>query len=123
MFEIEREMTFSASHQLRGYKGCCERLHGHNFRVRVGVRSQTLDAVGMVMDFHELDALMRHAVSRFEHRHLNDSDEFETVNPSAENIARVVGDAVAKALDGRGIRFVYCDVYETDRSRARYVPD
>jgi 6-pyruvoyltetrahydropterin/6-carboxytetrahydropterin synthase len=122
MFEIEREMTFSASHQLRGYKGKCERLHGHNFKVRVSVCSQNLDDIGMVMDFHELDELMRSAVHPFEHRHLNEITVFTKVNPTSENIAKVVGESITKSLKGRVLRLMYCDVYETERSRARYMP-
>jgi 6-pyruvoyltetrahydropterin/6-carboxytetrahydropterin synthase len=120
MFEITRERTFSASHQIRGYNGKCERLHGHNWRVRVTVASTTLNNTGMVMDFHELDELMRSAVAPFEHRHLNDVSAFRARNPTSENVARAVGEAIAKALAGRPIRLRHCDVFETDLSRARY---
>ena len=122
MFEITRERTFSASHQLRNYKGRCERLHGHNWRVKVCVASETLDDSGMVIDFHELDAMMQKAIEPFDHRHLNDVPTFETDNPSAENIAKAIGVAVLAALEGTRIVFRYCDVFENDLSRARYLP-
>lgn len=122
MFEIARERTFSASHQLRNYKGRCERLHGHNWRVRVCVASTGLDSSGMVIDFHELDRMMGIAIEPFDHRHLNDVSEFETDNPSAENIARSIGDSVKSQLQGTEIRVSYCDVFENDLSRARYIP-
>ncbi len=123
MFEITRERTFSASHQLSGYSGKCERLHGHNWRVRVTVASTTLDETGMVMDFHELDELMRSAIAPFEHRHLNDVSVFRAENPTSENIARAVGETIGKALAGRSVRLRHCDVFETDLSRARYLQD
>ena len=122
MFEIRRELSFSASHRLRGYGGRCERLHGHNFRVRVTIACEGLDDVGMVMDFHELDELMRCAVAPFEHRHLNDVSVFCELNPTSENIARIVGEHIARSLEGRSLQLVCCDVYETDKSRARYLP-
>ena len=123
MFEITRERTFSASHQLRNYKGRCERLHGHNWRVRVCVASPTLDESGMVIDFHELDKLMQDAIEPFDHRHLNDVPAFETENPSAENIAKAIGDAVCEALKDSHVVVRYCDVFENDLSRARYLPE
>ena len=123
MFEIARERTFSASHQLRNYKGRCERLHGHNWRVRVCVSAKELNDSGMVIDFHELDKMMAAAIEPFDHRHLNDVAEFETANPSAENIARAVGESVRGRLTGTDIRVSYCDVFENDLSRARYIPE
>ena len=124
MFEITRERTFSASHQLRNYKGRCERLHGHNWRVKVCVASKMLDSSGMVIDFQELDVMMQKAMERFDHRHLNDVPDFEIENPSAENIAKAIGDSVLAALrDMPHISLKYCDVYENDLSKARYLPD
>jgi 6-pyruvoyltetrahydropterin/6-carboxytetrahydropterin synthase len=123
MFEIEKERTFSASHQLREFNGRCERLHGHNFRVRVCLAAAELDSNGTVMDFNELDELMQCAVAPLDHQHLNDLDAFKIRNPSAENIAAVIAEAVEAALEGKTARLKYCDVFETDRSRARYIPD
>ena len=123
MFEIARERTFSASHQLRNYKGRCERLHGHNWRVRVCVSAKDLNDSGMVIDFHELDKMMAEAIEPFDHRHLNEVDAFEIANPSAENIARAVGESVRARLQGTEIRVSYCDVFENDLSRARYIPE
>ena len=42
---------FSAAHNLRGYKGKCEELHGHNWKVEVSLESARLDKTGMVVDF------------------------------------------------------------------------
>ena len=122
MFEIVRERTFSASHQLRGCNGKCERLHGHNFRVRVAVASPDLDETGMVMDFHELDELLVSAIAPFDHRHLNDVAEFSLHNPSAEHLARAIGETISTSLAGKSIWLVYCDVFENDRSKARFYP-
>lgn len=123
MFEICRERVFSASHQLRGYKGKCERLHGHNWRVRVHVAAKALDPAGMVMDFHELDRVMIAAIEPLEHQHLNDVAPFDEINPSAENIAELIGQSVAKQLDDPRVFLKCCDVWENDLSRARYLPE
>ncbi|MCU0664259.1 MAG: 6-carboxytetrahydropterin synthase QueD [Myxococcota bacterium] len=122
MFQIVRERVFSASHQLRGYKGKCERLHGHNWRVRVYLEAEDLDECGMVLDFHDLDRLMAMAIDPFDHRHLNEVAPFDTVNPSAENLARVIAERVASQLSRAKVRVCCCDVWENDLSRARYLP-
>ena len=122
MFEISRDRVFSASHQLRGYKGKCEQLHGHNWRVRVWLQAEMLDAIGMVIDFHELDRLMADAIAPFDHRHLNEVPPFDAINPSAENLAQVIALHVARSLPDSRVRLRCCDVWENELSRARYVP-
>ena len=75
----------------------------------------------MVMDLHELDELMRSAAAPFEHRHMNDICVFREKKPSSENIAKIMGDVIVKAVAGRALRVRCCEVFETDRSLARYV--
>jgi 6-pyruvoyltetrahydropterin/6-carboxytetrahydropterin synthase len=123
MFQVARERVFSASHQLRGYKGSCERLHGHNWRVRVHIEADVLDELGMVIDFHELDRIMEEVLAPFDHRHLNDVSPFDEMNPSSENLARYIGEGVKKQLLDTRVRFLCCEVWENDLSRARYFLD
>ncbi len=119
-FEAIREHAFSAAHQLRGYQGKCERLHGHNWRVRVAVRSRELDAAGMVIDFHVLDGLLRSAVADLENRLLNEVPPFDVRNPSAEEIARLIAERVQASLPRKGINVSRVEVWENDRSCAVY---
>jgi 6-pyruvoyltetrahydropterin/6-carboxytetrahydropterin synthase len=123
MFQVARERVFSASHQLRGYKGRCERLHGHNWRIRVHLEAETLDELGMVIDFHELDRVMEEVIEPFDHRHLNDVSPFDEINPSSENLARVIGEGVKKQLNDERVRVQRCEVWENDLSRACYFLD
>src|SRR5258708_33880675 len=51
MFQVSVEETFSAGHALRGYRGKCENVHGHNYRVRVTLEGPQLDTVGFLGDF------------------------------------------------------------------------
>ncbi len=120
MFQISRDRVFSASHQLREYKGKCERLHGHNWRVRVHLRATELDKSGMVLDFHDLDRIMNEALEPFEHQHLNDVPPFDTLNPSAENLAQIIFQRVGERLTVPNIQVYACDVWENDLSRARF---
>lgn len=103
-YEITVETSFSASHQLRGYKAEIEPLHGHNFRVEATVAGERLDALGLVMDFLELEELLKEILAPYDHRHLNERAPFEVVNPSTEAIARTVFEALDARLAPRGIR-------------------
>ena len=88
--EVYREVQFSSAHRLRNYHGKCENLHGHNWRVRLFVTREKLDETGFVMDFKVLDAVLKDIMELLDHKDLNSLKEFETVNPTAENIALLV---------------------------------
>src|SRR3954466_8719233 len=86
-YEITTTRQFSAAHQLRLYDGSLEPLHGHNWRVRVTAAAPTLDSIGVVMDFHELERLLDQIVMPMHNSHLNELEAFAKSNPSAENVA------------------------------------
>jgi 6-pyruvoyltetrahydropterin/6-carboxytetrahydropterin synthase len=116
-FEVSTVRGFSASHQLRLYDGSLEPLHGHNWRVKVTVAADKLDAMGVVMDFHELERLVDSVVAPMHHRHLNELPTYAEVNPSAEGVALRVAEGVK--LPG-GVRLVSVEVWETDENSAVY---
>ena len=60
-------MTFAAAHNLRGYEGECEKLHGHNYRVQVVLAGEDLDGLGMLVDFREARRLVGEVVDRLDH--------------------------------------------------------
>ncbi|MFH0855511.1 MAG: 6-carboxytetrahydropterin synthase QueD [Candidatus Omnitrophota bacterium] len=88
MYKIKIEGDFSSAHNLRGYKGKCEELHGHNWKVEVVVASNKLDKIGMVMDFKFLRQKLNNLLERLDHKYLNDLPYFKKVNPTSENIAK-----------------------------------
>ncbi|MGC9323869.1 MAG: 6-carboxytetrahydropterin synthase QueD [Desulfomonilia bacterium] len=98
MFRAKVVESFSAAHRLTGYQGDCERLHGHNYRVEVTVQSDTLDSVGVVMDFRDLKNLLKLVLDEFDHQYLNDLDVFRDENPSAENIARIIFSRLSEVI-------------------------
>jgi 6-pyruvoyltetrahydropterin/6-carboxytetrahydropterin synthase len=119
MYELVVEAEFSAAHRLREYRGACEKLHGHNYRVELAVASEKLDALGLVADFRDLKRLLRRATDRYDHGFLNDRAEFRTQNPSAENLARLLFEECARRLP-RGVRAQSITVWESSRCAARY---
>ncbi len=116
-FAITTTRTFSASHQLRLYDGSLEPLHGHNWRVRIVVRAEELDAIGVVMDFHELERLADDVIEPMHNRHLNEVAAMGGLNPSAENVALHIGRSIR--LPSR-VSLVSVEVWETDENSAIY---
>jgi 6-pyruvoyltetrahydropterin/6-carboxytetrahydropterin synthase len=120
MFEITTTRRFSAAHALRLYDGSLEPIHGHNWRVKVTVCAPKLDAIGVVMDFHELERLVDAIVAPWHNRHLNELPPFDVeLNPSAENVAYQVGRTLKLALP---VTLRCVEVWETNENSAVYRP-
>jgi 6-pyruvoyltetrahydropterin/6-carboxytetrahydropterin synthase len=123
MFEISVEQTFAAGHALRNYKGKCENVHGHNYRVRVTIEGEQLDSTGLLVDFLDVKRLMGGAIEYLDHRFINDLDPFDKINPSAENIAKYFYDRMHDGLKNEPpVRISEIRVWETDTSSAVYRP-
>ncbi len=120
IYEIVIEAGFSASHQLTGYQGEIETLHGHNFRVEASLVNDGLDEIGVVMDFLELEAELKEILSPFDHRHLNEVAPFDELNPSAENIARLIFEKLVEKLSPRVLQVHRVRVWETPMFSASY---
>jgi len=124
MFEVSVEETFAAGHALRGYKGKCENPHGHNYRVRITLVGPELDSVGLLYDFVHLKQVIASVIGALDHRFLNDFPPFDSINPSAENIAKYFYDETTKqfAAAANGARIASITVWETDTTAATYRP-
>jgi len=118
-FEISTTRTFSAAHQLRMYDGSLEPLHGHNWQIRATVGRSELDNIGVVMDFHELQRRVNAIVDPMHNVNLNDLPAFQSINPSAENVALVVGQ---KLRFDAGVRLISVEVWETADCKAVFRP-
>jgi 6-pyruvoyltetrahydropterin/6-carboxytetrahydropterin synthase len=124
MYEVSVDEAFSAGHALRGYKGKCENVHGHNYKVRVTLAGKELDGVGLLYDFVHLKQVIQGVIHSLDHRFLNEYAPFDTVNPSAENIARYIYDETSKQLRQtvNGATISSITVWETDVTAATYRP-
>jgi len=121
MFEITIEETFAAGHALRNYRGKCENVHGHNYRCQVQVEGESLDDIGLLVDFVELKKVVHSVLDRMDHQWLNDWPPFDKLNPSAENMAKFIYDEVHAALTPRpGVKLGWVRLWETDTSSAIY---
>jgi 6-pyruvoyltetrahydropterin/6-carboxytetrahydropterin synthase len=126
MFEVTVEQTFAAGHALREYKGKCENVHGHNYRVQITVEGEKLNRIGLLVDFVELKKAVREVADRLDHQFINDLEPFTVINPSAENMAKYFYDEVSRRLDFQNSdapsRVSQIKVWETDTSIAVYRP-
>jgi 6-pyruvoyltetrahydropterin/6-carboxytetrahydropterin synthase len=124
MFEVSVDETFSSGHALRGYKGKCENVHGHNYKVRVTLAGPELDSIGLLYDFVHLKQAIQGVIRTLDHRFLNDFAPFDTVNPSAENIARHIYEEISKQMKtvANGAEISHVTVWETDVTSATYRP-
>jgi len=121
MYEVTVEETFAAGHALRGYKGKCENVHGHNYRVQVTVEGPDLDSTGLLVDFVALKRLIREVVAILDHQFINDLEPFTVINPSAENMAKYFYEYVAGGLKSEtALRVSQVKLWETDTASATY---
>ena len=124
MFQVSVDETFSAGHALRGYKGKCENVHGHNYKVRIILEGPGLDSIGLLYDFTHLKRVIRDIVEGVDHKFLNDQTPFDAINPSAENMAKFFYDETTKQMQKieNAPRITSITVWETDETSATYTP-
>ena len=120
MWEIQNETVFGAAHKLRAVEGEGERLHGHNWRVRVFVRASALAPEGWVLDFAELGRTLRGLVEPWEHVYLNEVSPWDKLNPTAENIARYLAEEMQRLLGSERVFVHRVEVFETDECCATF---
>ncbi|PYS88582.1 MAG: 6-carboxytetrahydropterin synthase QueD [Acidobacteria bacterium] len=123
-FEVMIERNFSSAHQLRGYKGKCENLHGHNYKIEIYARGRELDNIGLLVDFGELKTAADEVVRYLDHRNINELPPFdEELNPSAENLARYILERVAAQVGDERVEVYKVRCFETPTSVATYQVD
>ncbi|MCA1591275.1 MAG: 6-carboxytetrahydropterin synthase QueD [Acidobacteria bacterium] len=124
MFEVMIERNFSSAHQLRGYMGKCENLHGHNYKIEIYARGRELDNIGLLVDFGELKAAADEIVNYLDHRNINELPPFDAeLNPSAENLARYILERVASRVGDVRVQVYKVRCFETPTSVATYQTD
>ncbi len=123
-FEVMIERNFSSAHQLRGYKGKCENLHGHNYKIEIYARGRELDNIGLLVDFGELKTAADEVVQYLDHRNINELPPFDVeLNPSAENLARYILERVAARVGDERVKIYKVRCFETPTSVATYQTD
>jgi 6-pyruvoyltetrahydropterin/6-carboxytetrahydropterin synthase len=124
MYEITVDREFCAAHALE-IQGTREPLHGHNFHVTVTIAGDKLDSDGLLCDFHTVNAVLKEVCRPFVNANLNETSPFDRVNPTAELIARHIGDQMVNLLEealAPAARVAAVRVTETTGCAATYRP-
>jgi len=131
MYQVSCEIRFCYGHRLLDYAGKCRHLHGHNGRAVITLEAERLDELGMVMDFSQLkkvvggwiDAILDHRMLLHRDdpvvpflRQQNEPLFVLDVNPTAENIARLIFEKARHA----GLPVVEVTLWETESCNATY---
>ena len=131
MYRVTREIHFCYGHRLLEYDGKCRHLHGHNGRAIITLEAAQLDALGMVMDFSRIKKVISTWINdTLDHKMLLHKDDpllaylrsqgepiyVIDVNPTAENIAKLIYDYAA----AQGFPVVEVKLWETQDSYATY---
>lgn len=134
------EFSFDAAHRIMGHGGKCAWLHGHTYRLGVTVQAETLNRLGMVMDFDDLKALVeKRVLSRWDHATLLREDDplvpailrvqaeapqkviTFPQNPTAEVLAQAAAAALGSALPS-GVRLARLTVWESPACASEVEP-
>ncbi|MDD2228371.1 MAG: 6-carboxytetrahydropterin synthase QueD [Candidatus Cloacimonetes bacterium] len=120
MYYLSVSDSFSAAHRLCGYEGACSNLHGHNWKVRVGLKTDTLDNIGMAMDFGIIKTILKGILDNFDHAYLNEVACLDGLNPTSEHLARYIFELMEKELLNQPASVYEVEICESDRSSVVY---
>jgi len=116
MFCVKKIFTFDAAHNLVKYKGKCEKLHGHTYKLEIKICGE-LDDEEMVLDFSELSSIVKEEIlARLDHSYINNIIH----QPTAEMIAKWIWDRLVNKLDSKRFKLEEVVVWETPTSCAIY---
>ena len=111
---------FDAAHFLYDYPGECRHLHGHTWDIEVSVESFQLCELGMVYDFALLKEDLKAVLSRYDHKHLNEIEPFDTISPTAENLARIIFEELTETITQPGVAVTEVAVWESPIAKLTY---
>lgn len=120
-YELTVREHFDSAHALKGYPGACQYLHGHTWDIEVTIAGTQLDTVGILYDFKDIKRDVKNILENFDHRCINDIPPFDTLNPTAEHMARVIFYELEDALPS-SIELKEIAVWESPAARVTYRP-
>lgn len=120
MYKLNVIGTFASAHKLNGYEGLCRNLHGHNWKVRLCVLCDQLDEIGMAMDFGILKQKLNDYLTELDHQYLNELPAFKDINPTSENLARLIFENMGSKLSMCACEVVEVEVWESEKASVIY---
>jgi 6-pyruvoyltetrahydropterin/6-carboxytetrahydropterin synthase len=121
MFRLKVQDYFSSAHYLKDYKGACEKIHGHNWKVELIVEGSELNSLDILIDFAILKKILKEVLSELDHKLLNEIPYFENINPSSERLAEYIFKKVKEKLSSYpNVKVKEVTVFETEKAGATY---
>jgi 6-pyruvoyltetrahydropterin/6-carboxytetrahydropterin synthase len=120
MYELKVITDFAAAHQLRNFRGECEKLHGHNWRIEVILSGNSLNEAGLLIDFKDVKTAANNILEDLDHSYLNDLPQFKNENPSSENIAAYLFQRLSSELNNSHLKVTKVTAWESDSACASY---
>jgi 6-pyruvoyltetrahydropterin/6-carboxytetrahydropterin synthase len=138
MYRIEKRVTVPIGHRLSKNTDKCQNIHGHNFTILVGIKTENLDENDMIMDFSEIKKIIESYTNLLDHcLILNETDinlasfvqttVCEKVlmypyDPTAERLAEKIFCYIEERLheSGKQIFVDYVTIYENENSKATF---
>ncbi|MDR3112156.1 MAG: 6-carboxytetrahydropterin synthase QueD [Elusimicrobiota bacterium] len=118
-YKVSVTKSFAGAHFLRNYKGKCENLHGHNWKVKVVFGGDILQENGMLIDFTDVKKELEKITSCLDHKFLNETVPFDKLNPTAENIAEFIFEKLKKC-ETAFAKICQTEVWENETSSALF---
>jgi len=121
MYTLVIEDHFDAAHNLRDYDGACARVHGHTWKVELAVKGDSLNKLGILVDFKELKPRLKKILDRFDHYCINELEPFDKINPTAENLSQHIYNEVLLAGDlPQSVHVEWVRVWESPKAYCQY---
>jgi 6-pyruvoyltetrahydropterin/6-carboxytetrahydropterin synthase len=116
-YKLSVTKNFSSAHCLREYKGKCENLHGHNWKIKAVFYGTKLDKTGMLIDFTDIKKHLEKIILYLDHKFLNEIEPFNRINPTAENLASFILEQL-KSIETENAKVCEVEVWESQSSCA-----
>jgi len=121
MFKLKVQDYFSSAHYLKDYKGACEKIHGHNWKVELIVEGSELNSLDILIDFAILKKILKEVLFELDHKLLNEIPYFENINPSSERLAEYIFKKVKEKLSSYpNVKVKEVTIFETEKAGATY---
>ena len=118
MFELSIKGDIASAHFIPGYKGPCQNLHGHTWKVDVTVESRTLNSLGMVADFADMKMKLKEFLKTIDHVCLNELPYFQNTPPTTENIAQYIYRNFSAEI--KPLKIKHVEVWESESASILY---
>lgn len=119
MYELTVKGHFDAAHSLPSYPGECAKMHGHTWDVEVTVAGEDLDDIDILYDFKRLKEDLAEELAPFDHIVLDEVPPFDTIPPTAENLARILFERLRGRVDAC-VHVAEVAVWESPIARVSY---